>query len=249
MALSLAQSALAFAPALAPAAAATRAAAVQMVTPPATLTTLAKELNPVIGYWDPLGLGTADFWSKGNDATVGFLRHAEIKHGRVAMAAFVGYIAQYNGLHWGFPMSLSGNDPQYAAGLTPPEQWDALPMSAKIQILGFVGFLEFWGELGASIGDNSHYMKGGKPGAYPEFPEANVIPFTPAGVLSLYDPFGFSKNKSDEAKAKGLLTEINNGRLAMIGIMGFLAEQKVPGSVPFGPKLSAYAGEVMAPLM
>jgi len=220
-----------------------------MVTPPATLTTLAKELNPVIGYWDPLGLGTADFWSKGNDATVGFLRHAEIKHGRVAMAAFVGYIAQYNGLHWGFPMSLSGNDPQYAAGLTPPEQWDALPMSAKIQILGFVGFLEFWGELGASIGDNSHYMKGGKPGAYPEFPEANVIPFTPAGVLSLYDPFGFSKNKSDEAKAKGLLTEINNGRLAMIGIMGFLAEQKVPGSVPFGPKLSAYAGEVMAPLM
>merc|ERR1719198_1268509 len=219
------------------------------VPAPKELDDLAKSLNPVLGYWDPLGLGTADFWSQGNDATVGFLRHAEIKHGRVAMAAFVGYIAQSNGLHFGFPMSLSGNDPQFAAGLSPPEQWDALPMVAKFQILTFIGFLEFWGELGASLGDSSHYMRGGKPGAYPPFPEKNVIPFTPFGVLSLYDPFGFSKNRSPEAKAKGLLTEINNGRLAMLGIMGFLAAQTVPGSVPFGPHLKEYAGEVMAPLM
>lgn len=212
------------------------------------LVKLAKQLNPVLGYYDPLGLGYSDFWGQGNDATVGFLRHAEIKHGRVAMAAFVGYIAQYNGLHFGFPMSLSGSDPQYAAGLSPPEQWDALPMIAKFQVIGFIGFLEFWGELGASYDGSQHYMRGGKPGAYPPFPAKNVIPFTPAGVLNLYDPFGFSKNRSEEAKAKGLLVEVNNGRLAMLGILGFLAEQKVSGSVPaLVGIVKPYAGEVMQP--
>merc|ERR1712050_183523 len=104
------------------------------VEPPEALSTLAEKSNPVIGYWDPLGLGTADFWSQGNDATVGFLRHAEIKHGRVAMAAFVGYIVQSNGIHWPWPMTLDGMPFPYGAG-SPPEQWDAMPFSAKCQII------------------------------------------------------------------------------------------------------------------
>ena len=207
------------------------------------LTDLASACNPVVGYFDPLGLGSSDFWSKGNPATVGWLRHSEVKHGRVAMAAFVGYIAQYNGLHFGFPLQAGGENLQYAAGLTPPEQWDALTPLAKFQIIGFIGFLEFWGEFGAE----PHYTKGGKPGDFPNFPAANVIPATPIKVLNLFDPLGFSKSRTEEAKAKGLVAEVNNGRLAMIGIIGFLAEQKVPGAVPFGPHLKAYAGEVMNP--
>merc|ERR1712164_64643 len=51
-------------------------------------------LGKSIGLWDPLGCLDFDFWDLGNEATIGYLRHAEIKHGRVAMAAFLGYIAQ-----------------------------------------------------------------------------------------------------------------------------------------------------------
>jgi len=199
---------------------------------------LATALNPAIGYFDPLGLADADFWSQGNEATWGFLRHAEIKHGRVAMFAFVGYCVQANGIH--FPYLIG----EPTSGVTPEEQWFNLPVAGRAQIIGFIGFLEFWGEL-----NGQHYMRGGKPGVYPPF---TGIPFHKAHLekFPLYDPFGVASKQSDEKKAKGLLTEINNGRLAQIGIMGFIAESKVPGAVPaLEGLIKPFAGDVMAPLM
>ena len=66
--------------------------------------------------------------------------------------------------------------------------------------------------------------------------------------FSLFDPFKLSKNASEEKKEKGLRAEINNGRLAMLGIFGFLSEQVAPGSVPgLSGVVQPYAGEVMAP--
>jgi hypothetical protein len=51
-----------------------------------------------------------------------------------------------------------------------------------------------------------------------------------------------------EQKERGRLVEINNGRLAMIGLFGFLSESKVAGSVPLLKGLGlSYSGEVMAP--
>jgi len=206
------------------------------------LESLAKELNPIVNFYDPLSLSDGEFWSQSNDSTIGFLRHAEIKHGRVAMAAFVGYCVQSN-VHWPWKMTLEGDDFP-SIDLSPEAQWDGIPEAAKWQIVSVIGFLELWGEF--PTGGNAHYMSGGQPGKYPSLQEfgkmVHPVPF------DLYDPFGFSKNRSAEAKAKGLVTEINNGRLAMLGIMGFLSADKVEGSVPFLNSIATpYDGDVMAP--
>merc|ERR1719163_268010 len=84
------------------------------------LEALAKEQNPVLGYWDPIGLAKVDLWGQGEEASIAWLRHAEIKHGRVAMAAFVGYIAAANYETIGAPMAKSMY-PALPSGLTAPE--------------------------------------------------------------------------------------------------------------------------------
>jgi len=204
------------------------------------LETLAKDLNPVIGFWDPLNLSGAEFWGDSEAATIGFLREAEIKHGRVAMAAFVGFIVHSNGIKFPFPQAYD-----YPAGSSAQEVWDLLPEAGKWQIILTIGFFEFWRENAYVLSSEgqSHYMRGGKPGYFPSFDQLpHPVPF------NLFDPFKLSKGKSEAAKASGLVKEINNGRLAMIGIMGFLAEAKVPGSVPaLSGLIKPYSGEVMAP--
>ena len=163
-----------------------------------------------------------------------------------AVAAFVGYIIQANGIH--FPWKLTG-DVSYAdisAAGGPPDQWDALPTAAKVQILLFIGFLEICGESTYILEQSGekHYMKGGKPGVYPSLKAVMPHPVP----LDLFDPFGLQSKMSPEKKEKALLAEINNGRLAQLGIMAFLAESKVPGSVPaLTGKIAPYAGEPMAP--
>lgn len=55
---------------------------------------------------------------------------------------------------------------------------------------------------------------------------------------------------SDETKEKRLRAEINNGRLTMLGIFGFLSAQTIPGSVPaLSGIVKPYSGEVMAPFV
>jgi len=116
--------------------------------------------------------------------------------------------------------------------------------------------LESYGEGAGNPEGYVHYMKGGKPGFYPEIYGRGGPGIEGRGagrhfVLNLWDPFNFVKNRgSPEERARGLKCEILNGRAAMFGIMGYLAESKVPGSVPILSKISGfphYDGDVMAP--
>merc|ERR1719198_1861920 len=68
----------------------------------AGLEALADDLNPIVGYWDPLNIGST---SKEN---IAWFRHAEIKHGRVAMVAFVGFLVQSAGIRFPWALTSSG---------------------------------------------------------------------------------------------------------------------------------------------
>jgi len=207
----------------------------------ADLKVLAKELNPIVKFYDPLKLSELEFWGQNEEASIGWLRHAEIKHGRVAMAAFVGYVIQSSYV-FTWAQNTAGDLPP-SVNLLPEEQWDAIPNIAKWQIVGVIGFLEFWDEVGGM--NTPHYMRGRKPGQYPSLDFfRNEVHWVP----DLYDPFGFNKNRSQEKKDRGLLAEINNGRLAMLGIFGFLVADKIPGSIPLLEGIAKpYAGEPMIP--
>jgi hypothetical protein len=208
---------------------------------------LAESTPGPVQYWDPLKLSEQDFWGAGNDATIGFLRHAEIKHGRVAMAGFVGYCLHENGIRWPFPLSTSLPDYSSFEGLSAPDVWDATPLAARLQIILVVGFFEFWSEWSTALEADGmvHHMAGGKPGQFPAFNTILPNPFWP---LPLFDPFGFTADLSEEEKATKRLREIQNGRLAMIGLFSLISEARVPGSVPaLSGLIKPYDGEVMAP--
>ena len=206
--------------------------------------------------WDPLGLAEL-----GSDETLAWFRHAEVKHGRVAMAAFTGWAVVGAGLT--LPGDLTREGLHFAdipkAGLA---AWDAVPGIGKVQMLIFAGLIEFHDEIFAAKskfgGGQSVKMKMSTTNRmnmslFDLLPLTTVPPFSslpsplPDGhylrggvpgrnaVPGLYDPFGLSSKRSEAAKARGRSVEIKNGRLAMIGFMGLYAQAMIEGSVPFQP--------------
>jgi hypothetical protein len=108
------------------------------------------------GVWDPLKLS-----EMGSEETLAWYRHAEVKHGRVAMAAFVGWWAVAAGLH--LPGDLATGVTFASIPDKGLEAWDAIPGWGKAQMLLFAGLIEFHDELFYSR-KSTHYMRGGIPG-------------------------------------------------------------------------------------
>lgn len=161
--------------------------------------------------FDPWGLS-----AMGSDATLRWFRHAELKHGRVAMAAMVGFLVHINHIH--FPGMLSttyGISFESLSNMGPFDAWNAIPLLGQIQILWTIAGLEHASE---SLNPQGHYMKTGTPGD---------IKF----LKKFYWGLGASKLSPAEL-AKKRESELKNGRLAMIGIASVCSAMAIPGSVP-----------------
>merc|ERR1719273_2974970 len=170
--------------------------------------------------WDPVG-----FTERTSDPLMLWYRAAELKHSRVAMLACTGWLVNQYQLY--FPGELSSGTTFSSLGKNPLEAWAATPYDGKVQILLAIGLAEFHSELGAPY--KKHYTSGGS------FP-GNQIARTPTGWQDVWGGKVLSIPYSDADTEAKFLTqqnaELNNGRLAMIGIMGFSAAALVPGSVP-----------------
>merc|ERR1719265_1267754 len=162
--------------------------------------------------WDPVG-----FADLGSPATLAWFRHAELKHGRVAMAAFGG--SCFLDLPSHFPGQLSYNQVPISfeeiSKLGPMQQWEAVPELGKLQILLAIGTIEHNSEWKMK----PHYMKGGTPGSYKH-------------LKNFWDPVGFTSGMTEEKLKRQRLAELKNGRLAMFGIMGCLIGNNIPGALP-----------------
>ena len=139
-------------------------------------------------------------------------RAAEIKHGRVAMAAFLGCVVTGLGAHFPGAIDASGTTFESLTGGHILAQWDAIPADGKQAIVATIGGIESVFEA-----QKPHYLMGGSPGKI-------RLTGTTAGVLEAkYDAAELKKRRD---------MELSNGRAAMLGMASLVAADSIAGSVP-----------------
>jgi Chlorophyll A-B binding protein len=149
-----------------------------------------------LGFWDPLGL------LDGKDqARFERLRYVEIKHGRIAMLAVVGYITTEFGYRLPGAIDSAGDTfESIPAGFA---SLSAMPAAGLVQILTFIGLLEisWWKQ---------------DPNSFPgDF-----------GASSF--PVGFVSKKYTEAqKLDYRAKELNQGRAAQMGILALMVHEQL----------------------
>jgi len=162
---------------------------------------------------------------------VKWFQNAEIKHGRIAMVAVIGFWVQKLGVHFPLYLGPSGSNGfhpseahnwflstttgmtfQDIAQASPLEAVSMVPEQGWAQILLVAGWFECiayqkqWADEGEHI-----------PGDYG------------------YDPLGFTKKEGGIAgkEFESLrLKEIKNGRVAMLTIAAWVSNECIPGALP-----------------
>jgi len=161
--------------------------------------------QPPLGFYDPLGLLNGDCSQERFDR----LRYVEIKHGRISQLAFLGQIVTRGGVHLGGNIDYSGDSfdsfPNGVAALIGP---DSIPTAGLVQIVAFIGLLE------------CGFMRD-VPGTGNEF----VGDFRNGYIDFGWDDF------DEETKLSKRAIELNNGRAAMMGILGLMVHEEI---VPLG---------------
>jgi len=176
--------------------------------------------------FDPLQLS-----SMGSEKTLAWFRHAELKHGRVAMASIVGLLVHINGIHFsGYLSPTYGVTFESLSKMGPFDAWNAIPLLGQLQIIWTIAGLEHASEC---LDPAGHYTKGGTPGN---------LKF----LKNFWDTPGFTKKLTAEQLAEKRVSELKNGRLAMIGISSICAAMSVPGSVPLLSNAPALTGSAFA---
>jgi len=155
-----------------------------------------------VGFWDPLR-----FALDGDEAVFRRRRESEIKHGRISMIATIGYIVPGMGYRFGGLLSPSQNInfESIPHGL---KAINAIPTLGLLQFLLFCGFIE--------------------TGFYRADPERAPGDFKNGGILGVPNATGPMPN-AEERKRK-LNSELANGRLAMMAIIGLFFQDGLTGS-------------------
>ena len=100
--------------------------------------------------------------------------------------------------------------------MAPRDAWEAVPEQGKLQIIGTIAVMETVCEF-----IKPHYTKAGTASWPPMI--------TPRKDFFSWEPLTGADLLTQQNK------ELNNGRLAMIGMMGFSVATIIPGSVPVLP--------------
>jgi len=157
-----------------------------------------------LGYWDPAG-----FTNSGDEEAFNRRRAVEIKHGRIAMLATVGYLVPDL---FRFPGYISpSNNLKFSDIPNGLGALKAVPPLGIVQIVLFIGFLELF--VWQQKPENAPGDIGGK------------------GWVRYSDP---------AIKEDKLNKELNNGRLAMFGIMGMMVGEGVTGQTPIQQLISGH---------